>query len=150
MPTEFLEWDYDNNICTRYKRVGQCNQCGECCKATIKYTAIPLYKNGDTIEGTQEWWLRTDGKGVWNEVFYYGARRYVKITDNEGLYREEGPCGWLTRSNKCLGRLFGDWSAILCMVWPLSPKHIEPFPNCGFSFVEVEHWTIEKEKEKEE
>jgi len=97
----------------------------------ISYTANPLHYDGNT----QEWWLNTDGKGIWNEAFYYGARRFIKITENGGKQKE--PCKALTRSNKCLGRLFGDWSGLLCMIWPLSPKHIEPFPHCGFTFVET-------------
>ena len=138
----FTEWDYDNNVATEYERKGQCNQCGECCVAKITYIAIPHLKDCDTLD-PHNWWLYVDGKGIWNEVSWHGTRKYLKLTE---IALIEKRCENLTRSNKCLEHLFSGRSSLLCGMWPLSPRCVEPFPNCGFSFVEVNHWTIEKEE----
>ena len=135
----FVEWDYDNNTATHYERTGQCNRCGECCKADITYQAIPHLKDCVPVN-PQNWWLHTDGKGTWNEVLFYGTRRFLKITK---MSLDEIRCSSLSRSNKCLMRLFGGWSSVLCKAWPLSPKWTELFPNCGFAFEEIEHWAID-------
>jgi len=33
--TRYLEWDYERNTVTEYRREGECNQCGECCPCCV-------------------------------------------------------------------------------------------------------------------
>lgn len=137
----FVEWDFDNKIVTQYEREGRCNQCGECCKVKITFIGIPSLESSEGSSEPQEWWSGTDRSGTWNEIQWYGARKFIQLRK---LALSEDRCKDLTRSNKCLMRLFGEWSSVFCMAWPLSPKCIEPFPNCGYSFVETGHWTIKE------
>ena len=33
----FFEWDYMRGVVTEYARLGECNGCGDCCKAMIRF-----------------------------------------------------------------------------------------------------------------
>lgn len=120
---KFYEWDYDNGIVTQYERLGECRQCGECCRATINLGCIkPPYN--------------TDGKGVWCDTLSGRYRYLFKVT---GVELGTGDCCRLV-NGLCLDH--GKKLAI-CRLWPMGPCCIESFPGCGYSFREIGHWPFE-------
>lgn len=74
----------------------------------------------------------TDPSGCVNEVQINGKRRFFR--NIEIVAGEQNRCPSLTEGNRCaihLGKM------LLHRAWPLSPRHVTPFPDCSYSFREV-------------
>ena len=121
-----------------YERLGECNQCGECCggKNTITYQVQVHYASDrsgdDTYDPFKEDWTEWDGYTlIWSQGLWW----YFKVTD----VSDENPhaCGWQdTETLLCTHWKMDDWKAI-CRYWPFRPSDLESFPNCDFSFRRV-------------
>lgn len=130
----FFEWDYGHGIAAEYERQGECRKCGICCRQRVHFAyQKPPYK-GEPRNGGKS----TDGEGVWLEVQQGRWRHFYKI---KNVDRGE-PCSSLGNDNLCACH---DHKPLLCTVWPITPKCIEAFPDCGFSFKEIRRWAFESD-----
>ena len=116
-----------------YERLGECNQCGECCggKNTITYQVqVQFGHHGteDTYDPFKEDWSKWEGFTLlWAQNLWW----YFKATDYSN---DPDPCEWKDPETKlCLGWKTEDWPAV-CRYWPFRPSDLELFPNCGFDF----------------
>ena len=129
----YLGWDYESHEVIEYERRGECNECGDCCRATITLRG----KNGDI----------TDHEGTWSEVTRdnFKDRFFLRMLWVEQLNE---PCCQL-RDNKCAIQDLKQSQQRICAEWPTHPSQVEPFPNCSYSFVEIS-WEPFGLDEKEE
>ncbi len=136
----FIEWDYDHNVATEYKRSGKCLQCGKCCRTHISFQLAGKARCGDWHNGSSA----TIGKGVWNELnlgrwsYFFGD---VTLKDT---LEDAKACSWLSRKdNSC--RCYEDRTRI-CSGWPFSLRNIEKLVGCGYGFEVVGEWEIEEDR----
>lgn len=125
--TRYFKWDYDSNTVIEYARAGECNGCGACCKALIRFKVATACKDIDPRNGQDA----TDSKGVWNEINNGDLRRLWQF---EEIAPNAEACRDLTDDNKC-GVHFD--KARICSAWPLAPEHVAPFPDCSYTFTEA-------------
>ena len=52
----FFEWNYDDGIVIAYERLGECNGCGDCCRAEIRFNVT-----GELTPGNTPWEERGNG-----------------------------------------------------------------------------------------
>jgi Fe-S-cluster containining protein len=138
----FFEWNYDEGIVLAYERLGECNGCGDCCRAEIWLNVA-----GELTPGNTPWEERgnggpdTTGQGIWNEVRIGDVRRFF-------LVRNAAPgnlhCAQLTEDNRCKIHLT---KPLFDKAWPMSPRHIVPMPRCSYTFRELARWSLEALKE---
>jgi Fe-S-cluster containining protein len=128
-PLRFFEWKYDANEVIEYKRLGECNGCGDCCQAVIKFFVLGKIKGQDG-----QWQLAanggtaTTGKGTWLEVQFGDKRRYFQLIEvTPGMT----PCRHLTEDMRCDIHFT---KPLLHKVWPMSPGQVTPFERCSYSF----------------
>lgn len=136
----YLKWNYDTGKLTEYFRTGECNGCGACCRALIRYDVADSYPSttGSTVG-------RTIGeeKGIWLEC-NDGDRRYF-IRDREMVFGKQ-TCGSF-EGGKCLQHFMKsaeDNYLMLCDIWPMGPSHVVPFPDCSYQFQRIAEWDIDK------
>ena len=129
----FLKWDYDNMEVVEYKRVGECNGCGDCCKQEIHYRLAGKHTNtwGAGIMGNT-----VNAEGVWSEYGYGNSRRFIKLD----FVKDGNPCP-LLKDNRCTMHAeksikIGGQGA-LCLAWPIIPEHVELYNNCSYTFEEI-------------
>lgn len=138
MKRRYIKWDYDNNTAIEYERQGECNLCGQCCFANIRYRVAGRRTNGSAAMG-----VTTDREGVWSEVSDGRMRRFVKLTEitERGSHKcsAHGEAGCTKQSDKSL-RLDGDLA--LCDAWPIIPEHVDAFDECSYTFKEIGRWPI--------
>jgi len=70
-------------------------------------------------------------KGVVTELRVGDKRRFwenVRVTD------ERFRCGMLTDSNRCRIHI---GKHLFSRGWPMSPRHVKPFPECTYTFREI-------------
>lgn len=139
----YTEWDYDNNVVTKYKRTGECNGCGDCCRSLIEFVAHPneipdAYNDYPDI---RDGGVYTDEQGVWHQVINEnGEKRLFKINKIEEVGTRM-PCLALNpETNMCTMHFDKN---LLCKGWPFSPKQVTPFKNCSYVFEVEETWDIE-------
>ena len=126
----YIDWDYDTNIATRWKRNGECNQCGDCCKMLIKIRMV----GGDRLNHGGH---TTSGESRWSEIEDGDKREYVKfVNENDPDHK---PCTELYQ-NKCSLNGTKPWC---CVVWPVSPSDIEPFKDCSYTFEKIGEWNMD-------
>lgn len=130
-------WIVEGGQLVQYKRTGQCDQCGACCCAhTIRYdvsasvrtaAALPGGNGGDGADWSGwEGWSTLYGQGVW---FWF------RVSDVED---EPHQCpSYDVEMKQCT--IWQDMEAfpLICRYWPVNPKDIVKFSNCGFSFERV-------------
>jgi hypothetical protein len=138
--TEYRTFDYNTMLRTTWKRTGECNLCGECCKTMIHMDNSPY---SSVIDGRTDGATEVDNEGVWHEWEAYGRARYWKIRiepDAPG-----GDC-YATNGENCYDG--SPCKGLLCTAWPLHPDHVKPFPECSYIFTaeEVIGFDIEVEK----
>ena len=131
----YFEWNYDTRQVIEYEREGDCNRCGECCKAVVRFTY-----SGTKPESRRDDSPNTDKSGLWAEVNIEGRPRYmVKLIEIDTA--EEHRCPKLSPDGgACMMHLE---KARICSEWPFHPSHVTPFPHCSYSFREVARWPIE-------
>lgn len=134
----YFEIDYDADSVTEYERQGECNGCGECCIAVIKFMVageLQKRQGWDSRNGGET----TDGKGKWQGVWINNRWRFFKLmsVENDPAHR----CPMLSQDNRC--RIHAGKN-LLSREWPMAPTQVEPFKNCSYSFREVRRATIEE------
>jgi hypothetical protein len=132
----YLEWDFDNDLLIEYERLGECNGCGQCCKAVIHFTAANF--NSPVRHNPRNGGPTTDNQGVWTAVMNeQGQTRFFKITAIEDI--PDHACGRLTDDNRCR---IQTGKPRICTAWPISPSQVAPFGQCSYTFREIERWKI--------
>lgn len=129
--TKYLEWNYDTGIVTECQRLGKCKQCGKCCKAKITFEICKPRRNNNRNGGAM-----TNETGIWSEINRGRWRYFFKI---KSVDLDTTKCESLTDDNLC--QHHGDKDPI-CGWWPFSPKCIDLFPDCGYSFEKINEWQI--------
>ncbi len=148
----FIEWDYELMKATRYRRVGECNRCGECCQGRIAFRAIFL----DEEKKPEKEDIRNGGdttteEGIWNEVEDEDNRIFFQIVARETSNKN---CGRLTGRDETMQELESEdledagcsiykERPKICSDFPFSPADVAIFPSCSYSFEEIDHWKIE-------
>ena len=131
----YFEWNYDTHEVVEYERAGECNCCGDCCRAVVHFVACTSKPEGWRASGET-----TDRLGVWAEASPDGAPRYlIKLTKVEWPEGHVG-CAGLDVNNKCSGHAT---KISICAYWPFHPSHVTPFPHCSYLFKEVARWPID-------
>lgn len=139
--TRYFKWDFDNKEQIEYRREGECNGCGACCKTLITFHA---YNKEDTEEFDQR--DLDDAvyqEGVWSEVNTEdegGNRRYFTEPKIDLKDTDHKPCSALSPEHKCMVH---EMKPKICGVWPTLPEQVTPFEECSYSFVEIGRWPIE-------
>lgn len=138
-PPRYLKWDYDQQIVIEYHRTGECNGCGQCCRAHIEYKVAGAYSQGPATMGSG-----TNQQGVWYEVSQEG-NRYLMSSPVITL-REGHRCPLLSVDNLCTrheDKSLQKKELMLCAVWPVGPEQVEAFDECSYEFEEVCRWALE-------
>jgi len=126
----YYEWDYDAQIVTEYARHGQCNKCGECCHWTVHFGAIKPYRARSLRNGSGS----TTGRGIWQEI-NLGRWSYFFCLGN---MEPGGECPSFDEETNLCNAHEGTERGKICELWPFSPRCLEHFPQCGYSFSIVE------------
>jgi hypothetical protein len=136
-PGRFFEWDYEQGVVILYERVGECNGCGDCCMAAIRFAIAGRVPGGEASwENIGNGGMDTDGHGVWSEVRKDNMRRFFKITAvTPGSQR----CERLTEDNRCT---IHATKPLFHKSWPMSPRQVTPFERCSYTFRELARWPI--------
>lgn len=135
----FIEWDYETRIATEYERSGECNGCGACCTGSIFYLG----------DGDRPGWNAHNGysaamrspqsvlkdKRIVNEVQVNGKSRY--FTDITIKLDPAVRCPMLSAENRCRIHV---GKGLISRAWPMSPKQVDPYPECSYSFKIVKQW----------
>lgn len=111
-----------------YERLGECNQCGECCcrnkiSAGIQVTLAGTAGNDKEIGDLSDW----EGFSV-----FYAQGLWWWIETKTTDQKREKACECFI-DGKCADWKGDDWPAI-CRYWPVRPQDIVSFPECGFEF----------------
>lgn len=146
MITDF--WGVRDGKLVQYKRSGECNQCGDCCKAGIYYTskigsAVEQHAEQDTKSKEDADWKGYEGwavfaaQGIW---WYFDVKRPEKAPEGGhkgcgSLTEEKGPCGRTVKAT--CERWMDETFRPICRYWPMLPEHVEWFPFCSFTFERV-------------
>ena len=141
----YLEWDCDRQVVIEYRREGECNGCGDCCRAMI-CMAAPRIANvigADALQESARNGLQAiNGIGIWNELNAAGDRRFFRFTEIDVSEKtmQGHACAWLA-DNKCTEH---HQKVRVCWGWPFAPSHVAPFPRCSYKFLEIGRWPMEK------
>lgn len=140
----YRKWDYTNNTVTTLERQGECNGCGACCKAVIRFLSYPYAKtpteDTDPIDN-REGGLYADEEGVWNEVENeQGERRLFKVLEIDKDSQPHHRCSALSVDNRCAVH---SEKFLICKGWPFAPEQVEPFEECSYRFNIVSIHAIE-------
>ena len=132
-------WDYDNDVVIEYKRLGECNGCGQCCLAYIEYDMA-----GNLIGSTDGCSVgdASGEGGVWHEVKEGKNRWFIRL---KRVDLNKSRCPSLLEDNRCAYHT--EKSAAkgfipLCDIWPMGPEQVIPFDQCSYQFEEVGRWVI--------
>ena len=117
----------ENGKLVSYRRLGECKQCGNCCRKKITFLWGIQKPGSEKGEGT---WDKWEGASV---IYARGIYWYILVTDVEDPEPgdERHPCRSL-KGNLC--SIHGDQFKIppLCPLWPIHPKDL--LEGCGYSF----------------
>lgn len=106
----YLDWDYTTGEVVEYAREGECNGCGACCMALIRFTSHA--GRGDAKLGA----TGTDEKGVWHELREDdGVRRFYRT---DAIEVNATRCKMLDANKRCAVHVEKDK---VCASFPLSP-----------------------------
>lgn len=126
----YITWDYDSSLAIEYAREGECNGCGECCMATVRFHLE------DGEEDAREGGKTTDHQGLWSEYAQGDSRRFFKFdpVDTSAIRI----CPMLTYTKKCM--LHDKGKVLIHSGWPFCPDNVTPFKSCSYSFREINRW----------
>jgi hypothetical protein len=136
--SESIEWDWSIDTATQWRRIGECNKCGDCCKVVVRcQISDATYEEGD---------VRT------LEFSVFGEEPWVEPLDNNDERRlirffstgEQHVCQALSYDNKCI--VHGSDKSFQCSSWPTCPDDIKNFPRCSYRFEMVESWHFASEQ----
>ena len=128
-------WIVEDGQLVEYKRAGQCNQCGECCCAhTISYRMSTRVASASSAGGNDEVEDWSDSEG-WSALYAQGIWWWFWV---ENIEDKPDPCPAFDMVTKQCAR----WQDMedfrpICRYWPVNPKDIAKFPQCGFSFERI-------------
>jgi Fe-S-cluster containining protein len=134
MSQPIYQWDYDQEIVTRYIRIGQCTKCGACCRGFLKIYVASRYDPEIPQQGGKD----TTGEGIWMEVNQNGRRVFFKLGKFQKL---EKKCSHLSENNECASYTK---RPLFCQVFPLAPQNIVTFPECTYTFQKTGEWTFKQ------
>ena len=126
----FYEWNYDIETVTEYQRSGECNQCGECCKAGVEFIVTSWPDDFDSKSGG----TTTTGKGMWfsfgdgDDRRFWQVRKVAPRTIKCGSLADNGICAWHSEKER------------KCSDWPMHPSLVEPFKDCSYTFEKTVEW----------
>ena len=119
----------ENGERIKYIREGECNLCGACCCKNVIGVKI-VAGVGNSSDDDTDW---GDWEG-YSEFWSQGIWWWVKLDIKDEMH--EKPCAGFV-DGKCV-----DWDTrkfpAVCRYFPVRPRDIEKFPECGFSFRRVE------------
>jgi len=131
-PEFFTEWDYERRRLTQWKRLGECNGCGDCCRAEIAVrTTGPSSGNwyGDS----------TTGRGVWfGAQSLDGLKHFYAQTVKIGEANGQAAC----KAHCAEGCAIYDRRPTLCHVWPAAPAQAKAYPRCSYTFERGDVWEL--------
>lgn len=142
----FLGWNYKEGIVTRYKRNGECNGCGDCCRKLI-FVQPP----NDEIEETLS---KHSGE---SEADFHSEHMEPEFDNpDRHLWRfdvtdQDHTCAMLQalEGGKGSCKIQSEKPA-QCTIFPTHPNDIKNLPNCSYSFETVEQWTFEPTRDASE
>ena len=129
-PTEFLI--IENGGYVKYLREGECNLCGLCCCKNVIGVRIEacLGRNPDGYAGEVNW-------EAWDGYSHFqsqGMNWWVKFDVKDEM--QEHGCSSLVDGKCSIWK--GDEFPAVCRHFPVHPRDIEKFHECGFSFRRVD------------
>jgi len=144
----FHSWDHDQNEVIEWERLGECNQCGECCTAMIRFNVA-----GERFETLPDGTLMfpttnvtpksggttTDGKGLWHSITRGNLTRFFEVTEQGEIGSHY--CPQLLGNNRCAVQ---SNKTLFNKVWPMHPNQVTPYPNCSYKFDEVARWRLDE------
>jgi Fe-S-cluster containining protein len=133
---QFIRWDWEQNLAICYERTGECNRCGDCCKAVIN-VAVPNYSHSEKNDEDKR------GMDIWVET--YPDKNLPEIS--RGLIRfsatrDKTRCYALAPKNTCSLNGEKPW---VCTIWPTCPDDIRFFNRCSYSFIEINKWKFDND-----
>lgn len=144
MTDRFYRWDYSSGIVIQYERRGECNGCGQCCQAMIRYTL-----EGKSTKGQAPMGNTTSGSGVWSEIQRGKMRRFIRLLE---VGTQEHGCIHLTEKGCAvhgMKALTLRSRLALCDAWPMIPEHVALFDQCSYEFVETNRWKFIDNKHRD-
>ncbi len=122
-------WIVEDGELVPYHRTGSCNQCGRCCcqnEIGIRMIAWCGEKGVEDYDwSASEGWSNHRDQGV---EWWWELDVRDKMMDN--------PCHYQDEKGLCM-QWDGDLPAV-CRYFPMHPRDIEKFPECGFGFERAE------------
>ena len=122
-------WIVEDGELVSYLRKGDCNKCGRCCCQNVIGIRLEAFvgraEDGEPDYSQWEGWSYHLGQKV-------GWWWKLDVKDE----MQESGCSAQNSDGLC-----GDWDSDLpavCRYFPMHPRDIEKFPECGFSFVVLE------------
>jgi len=114
----------------KYTREGRCNFCGECCCKNVINVNITAGAGNEKTDGGETDWNDWNGYSEFrSQVVWW----WMKFNVHDEM-REE-PCCKLV-DGRCSIWKTDEFPAV-CRYFPVHPRDIERFENCGFSFRRV-------------
>jgi len=138
----YRTFDYNTMLRTTWKRTGECNLCGKCCKTMIRMDSSHSSMVDGRTDGATE---IVEGSGIWHEWEAYGRFRYWRI------HIESDEPGWdcyAVNGEDCYDG--SPCKGLLCTAWPLHPDHVKAFPECSYIFTEEEVISFDTESKMKE
>ena len=137
MKRRYVVWDYVANWAVEYKRLGECNRCGDCCEAHVSFKTEKPYGAGRKAGGH-----RTSAEGIWQEVNAGRWRHHYQLLSIVPGGGSKCPSNF-TEDRLCANHK-DDERPWICKEWPFSPRCVGPFDHCDYSFEEIGRWRIEE------
>ena len=130
-------WIVEDGQLVQYERTGQCNQCGACCCThTISYSMSCTLRTPSrqvTEKDSDQDWAGSEG---WSALYAQGVWWWFNVTEIED---KPDPCpGFSVETKRCTRWEDMEDFPPICRYWPVNPKDIAKFPQCGFSFERTE------------
>lgn len=134
--TSFNVYDEIQQRIIQYRRVGECNQCGECCKRLIYvYTTHPSLVQLDKITTSDRESISLPTESRYSEPLDNNPERRTWIFQVKDNMPEACP---ELIEGRC--RIHG--TRPVCSVFPTQPSDIENLPDCSYSFEVIEEWEM--------
>ena len=137
---KFYEWDYDELKVRELRRSGECNGCGACCIALIRFRYATAHGVNEPVDyDPREGGSSTTREGVWQEVVNeQGHRKFYQTFEIDSA--DEHRCSSLTDDKKCD---MHERKSLLCRSWPHNQAQVDAFAECSYSFEVVNEWAID-------
>ena len=131
---QFILWDYDARTITKFRREGECNNCGVCCRMKITFAVVNPVEEDNLRQGG---WF-TSGQGQWVEARVDGHRQFFRM---RSVMESDSCCVHLGEDNRC--QIYRQ-RPLLCRTWPHTPFDLVNVPQCSYRFQILGHWLFEE------